>query len=315
MPAELASVRGTQSFVGTLSSCWKRPWLTGLEVAWRWLFGAPALVLVLHYVRRVLLEVTGGTLDPGRLGLDPALLNDPVGALSADPLGASAKFANALNLVLPGMEHFAVWLVPLLLVGWVVISSIGRTLVLKRADAEMHTRIGTLMVLHAIRVVTLGLVFWGWLRAIGWSSKVAITGPIAQNAEPNLVLYCGLAIVTTLAMFTGWSVVSWIVSIAPMVAMRNNVGVIGSLRGAVALGPVRGKLVEINLVLGIVKIALIVLATVFSACPLPFESATTPEFLAWWWAGVSVLYIVWSDFFHVARLVGYLDLWRGYDRV
>jgi len=79
------------------------------------------------------------------------------------------------------------------------------------------------------------------------------------------------------------------------------------------LGPLRGKLVEINLVMGIVKIALIVLAMVFSACPLPFESVTTPEFLAWWWAGVTVLYLVASDFFHVARLVGYLELWRTYE--
>ena len=45
------------------------------------------------------------------------------------------------------------------------------------------------------------------------------------------------------------------------------------------------KLVEINLVMGIVKIALMVLALVFSACPLPFESVATPEFLTWWWMG------------------------------
>ena len=68
---------------------------------------------------------------------------------------------------------------------------------------------------------------------------------------------------------------------------------------------------EINLVMGIVKIALIVLAMVFSATPLPFQTVTTPEFLAWWWAGVAMLYLVGSDFFHVARLVAYLGLLRG----
>jgi hypothetical protein len=47
--------------------------------------------------------------------------------------------------------------------------------------------------------------------------------------------------------------------------------------------------VEINLVMGIVKIALIVLAMVFSACPLPFESVATPEFMAWWYVGVTVV--------------------------
>ena len=61
------------------------------------------------------------------------------------------------------------------------------------------------------------------------------------------------------------------------------------------------------------KIALLVLAMVFSATPLPFESVTTPGFLAWWSAGVAVLYLLASDFFHVARLLGYLELWRTYQ--
>ena len=103
-------VRGTQSFVHTLSSCWSRPSLTGLEIAWRWLYGIPATALTIVELRKVLLQVTGGTLDPARMGLDRTLLNDPVGALSADPLGASGKFASAIGLVLPGLEHVGIWL-------------------------------------------------------------------------------------------------------------------------------------------------------------------------------------------------------------
>jgi hypothetical protein len=95
--------------------------------------------------------------------------------------------------------------------------------------------------------------------------------------------------------------------------MAQQFGVVASLRAATGLRGVRMKLVEINLVLGIVKIMLIVLAMVFSACPLPFESVETQGFLAWWWAGVVLLYLVASDFFHVARLVGYLELWRLRD--
>jgi hypothetical protein len=64
--------------------------------------------------------------------------------------------------------------------------------------------------------------------------------------------------------------------------------------------------------MGIVKIALIVLAMVLSACPLPFESVATPEFMAWWYVGVTVLYLVASDFFHVVQLASYLELWRSY---
>jgi hypothetical protein len=125
--------------------------------------------------------------------------------------------------------------------------------------------------------------------------------------------YCAAAIVTTLGLFTLWAVMSWALSVAPLLAMLRGLGVMASLRAAFQLGPLKAKLVEINLVMGIVKIALIVLAMVFSATPLPFESVTTPAFLFWWWVGVTILYFFGSDFFHVARQVAYLQLWRAYE--
>ena len=308
-----SEIRGAQSFVHTLSSCWRRPSLTALEVAWRWLYGIPATSLVVLQLRKVLLAATGGTLDPARLGLDRVLLNDPVGALSADPLGAAGKFSTAIDLVLPGVEHVALWLLPGLIFTWIIVSSLGRTLVLRRADANLHARPATLMALQLVRMAALAAVFAVWFRLVGWSGSVAIDGPIAHNAEPNLILYCALLIVLSLGLFTLWAFLSWVFSVAPLLAMLRNIGPAKSLSAAFRLGPLKGKLVEVNLVMGIVKIALIVLAMVFSSTPLPFQDVATPEFLAWWWAGVALLYILWSDFFHVARLVGYLNLWRAFE--
>jgi hypothetical protein len=306
-------IRGTQSFVHTLSACWQRPSLTALEVAWRWAFGIPAVALLVREGRQVLLAATGGTMDPATLGLDRTFVNDPVGALSADPLGAVTKVGSALAQVLPGLWSRLIWMGPLLLVVWVIISSLGRTVVLRRADSKMHQRIGTLMGLQAIRAVVLATICSLWFWALMQCGAFAVTGPLNRHEEPNLVLYCGLVIVLSLGMFTAWAFVSWVLSVAPLLAMLKNLGVIPSLRAATQLGPLKGKLVEINLVLAIVKVALIVLAMVFSATPLPFEAVTTPGFLAWWWAGVTVLYLLWSDFFHVARLMGYLNLWRRFE--
>jgi len=151
--------------------------------------------------------------------------------------------------------------------------------------------------------------FWCMKRVAEWT----VTGPVASGGEPNLVGYFSLVIVTTLGLFTLWAVVSWALSVAPLLAMLKGLGVGESLAAAFRLGPLKGKLVEINLVMGIVKIALIVLAMVFSATPLPFESVTTPGFLMWWWVGVTLLYLLGSDFFHVARQVAYLQLWRAYE--
>jgi len=196
---------------------------------------------------------------------------------------------------------------------WVVVSAVGRTVVLRRADGRLHRRVGTLIVLQAVRVMALLGSFIVWFWCMERVAEVTVTGPMATGGEPNLVGYFALVIVATLGLFTLWAVVSWALSVAPLLAMLKGLGVRGSLAAAFRLGRLKSKLVEINLVMGIVKIALIVLAMVFSATPLPFESVTTPEFLTWWWLGVTVLYFVGSDFFHVARQVAYLQLWRAYE--
>jgi hypothetical protein len=295
------TVRGTQSFVHTLSECWARPSLTALEVLWRWVYGIPALLVLRHEAMRILAATPVDMDALRRMTL-------------ADPMGAASTLAQAMAVLLPSVWQVAVWLVPVLVVGWVVISSLGRTVVLRRADRRLHARPGTLMILQSLRMVALGGSFVVWFLCVQWVGRTTVLGPLSAGGEPNLVGYFALVIVMTLGLFTLWAVVSWALSVAPLLAMLQGLGVGGSLAAAFRLGPLKGKLVEINLVMGIVKIALIVLAMVFSATPLPFETVTTPDFLVKWWIGVTVLYLVGSDFFHVARLVAYLQLWRAYER-
>jgi hypothetical protein len=299
-PLHAVPVRGTQSFVHTLSACWKRPSLTALEVAWRWAFGAPAVVLMGYEATRIL----HGT------PLDTAALQQ---MSIADPMSAAATLTQAAGVILPPVLHVVMWLGPLLLVGWVIASSIGRTLVLRRVDAILHARPGTLMVLQALRMVALVGSFVLWFACLRAIAEFTVNAPIAGGQEPNLVLYCALNIVTTLGMFTLWAIASWALAVAPLLAMLRNAGAGASLSAALRVGPLRSKVVEINLVMGIVKIALIVLAMVFSACPLPFESVATPDFMLHWYAVVTILYFIASDFFHVARLVSYLELWKAFD--
>jgi hypothetical protein len=294
------TVRGTQSFVHTLTACWKRPSLTALEVLWRWVYGIPALLVLRYEALKILRETPVDVV---------ALQNMTV----LDPMGSAATMAKAMMVLLPPVLRLAMWLAPVMVVVWVLVSSVGRTVVMRRVDSRLHTRLGTLIVLQAVRVAALLGSFAVWFWCMEWAADVTVTSPLARGGEPNLVGYFSLAIVGTLALFLLWAVVSWALSVAPLLAMLRGLGVGGSLAAAFRLGPLKSKLVEINLVMGIVKIALIVLAMVFSASPLPFESVATPEFLFWWWVLVAMLYFVASDFFHVARQVAYLQLWRAYE--
>jgi hypothetical protein len=294
------TVRGTQSLVHTLARCWRHPSWTALEVAWRWVFGVPALLVLWYEGAKIL----------GETPVDFAALQ----RMSVlEPMPAANTLVQALSALLPPVMRLMIWLAPLLVVAWVVVSSVGRTVVLRRVDGRLHARVATLMVLQAIRIVALLASFWTWFACMEWVAGLTVTGPIAAGGEPNLVGYFALVIVATLGLFTLWAVMSWALSVAPLLAMLKGWGVGASLAGAFRLGPLKSKLVEINLVMGIVKIALIVLAMVFSASPLPFESVTTQEFLWWWWGAVTLVYLVGSDFFHVARLVAYLELWRAYE--
>ena len=85
-------------------------------------------------------------------------------------MGAAATLAKAMDACCcRRCCSVALWLVPLLVVVWVVVSSVGRTVVLRRVDGRLHARVGTLMVLQAVRVVALlgSFAVWFWCVELG----------------------------------------------------------------------------------------------------------------------------------------------------
>ncbi len=308
-PAEIvragAEVRGTQSFVHVMVSVWKRPSLTAIEVLWRWVIGLPSLWLIATCGWRIWLGATGGTADPARLGLAHITVTDP--------FAAAQHIAFAGSQLLPPVLHTAGWLVPLLLAAWVSVAAVGRTAVLRRMDPTLPPRRLALLVLGVLRIAFLAATVALWLRTLLWAGATTVTAPTARGEEPNLVLYFTLIIAATLLIFIAWALTNWVLSIAPMLATLHNLSPWEAIRAATRLGPMRGKLIEINLVMGIVKVSLIVLALVFSSTPLPFESYTSAGFLQVWWAGVVLLYVLFSDYFHVVRAAVSLALCREYD--
>jgi hypothetical protein len=290
------TVRGTQSFVQVLGECRRKPSLLLLEIAWRWAFGIP-LLLLLGYEGWRIYTLTAQAMTGS--GLDQLTLMDPE--------QAAAITSNIYAVLTPPVAHLLYWLLPLAAIGWAIASGVGRNVVLRRYDAALPWRPVRMAVLQLLRVVFLVGSFWFWFAAIQWDARFALTGE-----EPNIVLYCALVICLSLGVFTVWALVSWVFSIAPLLALLEDLGVGASLKRSLRLGPLAGKLVEINLVLGIVKLGLIVLAMVFSAIPLPFEAVVQGTGLYAWWALGAVLYLIASDFFQVARLVAFVDLWRVY---
>ena len=289
-------LRGTQSLVGQMGWVWSRPSLTALEVLWRWAFGIPFLEVCWRQWQSILathhLEASGfTTLD------------------KQNPWIATVQLANVLNYYQPPVVAVLQWLVPAAVVVWVVISGIGRSLVLRRMNSNLRFRPLAMMMLQAAWLMVLGATFWLWFRSIGWVADTHIT----PDGEPELVGYSIWAIVLTLAFFTAWALLSWALSVAPLLLLLENRSVPSALTESWKLGrEFTGKLAEINLVMGIVKLALIVLAMVFSAAPLPFSDQLGPDAMRFVWMGSTVFYLVANDYFHVVRLKGFMEFWRAY---
>jgi hypothetical protein len=258
---------------------------------WRWGFGIPAAA-ILCYQGAKFTSIVSSSLS----GLFPT-----------DPAQAGQQLAMAAAAIKPGVERVALWLGPLLGIAWAVASGLGRSVLLKRLDPELRPAPLTLILLQLLRMAALVAAFLGWYGAIHWAADTTL-----NSVPPNVVAWSAWVICLSLGIFVLWALLSWIFSLAPLLAMLEGTGVFRSLAHSVRLGELTGKLVEVNLVLGIVRLALLVLAMVFSAIPLPFEAnmAGTPLFL--WWIAVTLLYLVAGDFFQVARLAALVQFWRLY---
>jgi len=276
-----------------------RPSLTAIEVGWRWLFGVPLLAVCWLQARQILMALPLGTAGLGVI--DPQ-----------DPWVAAVQVSHAWTLYQPHLLAVLRWLLPVAALDWAVISGLGRSLLLKRMSPELPHRprcLQTLemVALQALWLLALGAICWGWFRSIQWVAATHITA----GSEPDLVGYSIWGIFLSLAFFTAWALVSWTLTIAPLVMLLEGRSALSSLGQSVRLGRAfTGKLAETNLVMGIVKLALMVLAMVFSAAPLPFSDQLGSDALHVVWAAATVFYLVASDYFHVVRLKGFVEFWQ-----
>jgi hypothetical protein len=223
-----------------------------------------------------------------------------------NPWVAACNLAHAWSLYEPHVLAVLHWLLPVAGLAWVIVS--GWAAAFSEAMGSGTDAVSALqmMVLQAAWLAALG-------QPSGDGSGHGVGGGDAHPAgEPDLVGFAFWAIFLSLGFFTVWALVSWPLSIAPIAdaagRLRSGSGACASLR----LGKgFTGKLVEINLVMGIVKLALIVLAMVFSAAPLPFSDELGADALHWMWAAVAVIfYLVANDYFQVVRLKGFVEFWK-----
>ena len=274
----------------------RRPLLVVLEIGWRWLFGIPFLWLCWRQAHGILAAYP---LESSGL--------DSIDTLN--PWVAAVQISNGIAFYKPHVLGSLRQLLPAAALAWIAISGLGRGLLLNRMAARIRFRPFPAMLFQAAWLALFAFTMWGWLRSIAW---VAATH-IDVQGEPDLVGYFIWAIFLSLGFFTAFALASWPLTIAPLLVNLEDRSLLSAACESLRLGRrFTGKLVEINLVMGIVKLALMVLAMVFSAAPLPFgdQLGAGAMQLA---TGVSLtFYLVANDFFQVVRLKAFLAFWMTF---
>ena len=293
-------MRGTQLLVEHMSDVFRRPSLIAIEIAWRWLFGIPFLLVCWKQAQQMLAAFP--------------LESSGVSSINTqNPWIGAVELVRVVSYYQPHMLAVMHWLLPGAALAWVVLSGMGRNLLLRRMEADRSPcppfRPISMIALQAAWLFLLALTLWGWFRSMQWAAATHISA----SGEPDLVGYAIWAILLLLGFFTAFALVSWMASIAPLLALLERRSVFSALGESFRLGkPFTGKLAEINLVMGIVKLALLVLAMVFTAAPVPFSQELGPGALQTALVASSVFYFVADDFFQVVRLRAFVEFWSVY---
>lgn len=287
-------VRGTQTLVDQMGWMLRHPGVVAVEVGWRWLFGIPFLLVFWARLQHVLILLT-----PEASGLTNINIQNPW--LAAEQL------SNVWWQYRPLVVHELRWLAPFAVLGWIVISGVGRSLTLKKAAPELRFRPFAMMALQGVWLALFGGVCWGWFRSVAWVGATHFTA----GSEPDLVGFSIGIIFFSLAFFTVWALLGWVVSVAPILMLLEDCSAGSAIRMTAKLGkPFTSELVEIGMVMGIVNLALMVVAMVLSAAPLPFSDQLGGDALHVVWAGAAIFYLIAHDYFQVVRLKCFMRFWQ-----
>jgi hypothetical protein len=198
------------------------------ELAWRWIFGVAAIVIALCSLNRFLNAIVVSPGDEVALATGfPMLVMSAVGHIVGQMPAVGFRLASVL---LPGLSLL-----------WVVAASAGRTTSSQRlleffgerygiGASSPKPRFASIAMLHFIRVVIGVAAVAGYLGALVIAAQVVRSGEEPSIARFLLVL---VPLEFVIVMIASW--LNWIVSLAPIFAVRDGNDWLGSLGDAVLL--------------------------------------------------------------------------------
>ncbi|MCI0352060.1 MAG: hypothetical protein L0Z53_21785 [Acidobacteriales bacterium] len=279
------------------STAIRQPSLVAAEVAWRWSFGAAALLLTAGTVAGYLDGLAVTDRDLWALG---SRNQDLVAAAIAHIFqGTGPRLLRALAVLF-------------LLLGflWSVAASLGRTVTLRTLiEAAPSARWSSMFGLHltraALAVCTLVAAF-GTILFAAWISS----SPDADGfVRPNETSYLLILLATLPLLVLLWNYLNWILSLAPIFVIHDGFSTLNSIARAIRTSRERRASLlgaaALFTVLRLIALAVLLMASLFVMAI--FSAAGFRVMLAALIL-LSLAYFVVVDFLYVARLAANVEI-------
>jgi len=222
-----------------------------------------------------------------------------------DPRASAYVLLRVMNAIVPVVLRVFAYTLPALVMLWIAAATFGRAATLR---ALLGRRCGKVRwpALVGVNVLRVALLFAAILAFVGSSILV---GRMFRG-EPE---YLGVAILLSLGVnlliVSAWSLLNWFLTLAPIFVLREGAGTFAAFGASVDLFRDRsGPYIGAAMGLGLVRLALITVASVLSVIPLGMIG--TSSMMAVIVAGVTLalVYYALTDAVQIWRIAAYVSL-------
>jgi len=271
----------------------KDPAIAIIEIAWRWTFGLVGTILFLLGTHVFL---SGLKLSEG----------DEQAIRGHDPTMIAAALMHVLQqggVLQSFFGILAAVAIPSAIV-WIIAATIGRAATLRRFLPSSPVNVRAILSLTTARVAVLAAAVLAWYV---WMFICAFLTITPEHA--NYPLYLLLSMLALPVIGIIWGFLNWILSLAPILAARENSSAIQMFRDTVRLARThRGQFGSVSSWLGLPRLAAMMIALIFAVIVLAAVDSAAVAGVAI--TIVTLAYCAFADYLYIVRLAAYAQIAR-----
>src|SRR4051812_2008801 len=271
----------------------ENPIVAVVEIAWRWTFGLIATVLLWFGARAFLAGLKMSEGDEQALrGHDPTMIAAALMHVLQQS-GALQRFFSILAAIA----------IPSAII-WIVAATLGRTATLRKLLPGSDVNAKAVFAFSVARAALLLGAVSGWYLWMIVCAALTMT-----SAEPNYPLYLLLSMLALPVIALVWGLLNWVLSLAPVCAIKNNGGAWDVYRKTVqVVHSHRREFISISTWLGLPRLFAMGLALFLAIIILIATDSVLIGTVAL--AIISLVYCAFADYLYVVRLAAYAQIAR-----